>query len=103
MRSLQTVEFLQAFCPCTVDCSVGVLARHCLQEMQIYSLGVGGRKGAAVRNDRYSQGPVTIFFCFLSLVVSDPLVTSWAVSDRCTPCTCQIQPYINEREFKKKM
>ena len=100
MRSLQTVEFLQAKCPCTIDCSVRVLARHCLQEMQIYSLGVGGREGATVRNDMYSQGPVT-FFCFFSLVVPDPLVTSRAVSDRCTSCNCKIQPYINERQLKK--
>ena len=61
MRSLQTAEILQVFCPCTVDCSVGFLARQCLQEMQIYSPGKGGREGAPVRNDRYSQGPVTIF------------------------------------------
>ena len=40
---------------------MGFLARQCLQEMQIYSPGKGGRERAAVRNDRYSQGPVTIF------------------------------------------
>ena len=61
MRSLQTAEILQVFCPCTVDCSVGFLARQCLQEMQIYSPEEGGREGALVRNDRYSQGPVTKF------------------------------------------
>ena len=40
---------------------MGFLARQCLQEMQIYSPGEGGREGASVRNDRYSQGPVTNF------------------------------------------
>ena len=33
-----------------------------MQERHICSPGVGGRDGAAVRNDRYSQGLVTIFF-----------------------------------------
>ena len=47
---------------------MGVLARHCLQEMQIYSLGVGGREGATVRNDMYSQGPVTKFFVSFHLL-----------------------------------
>ena len=61
MRSLQTAEILQVFCPCTVDGSVGFLARQCLQEMQICSPGEGGREGAPDRNDRFSQGPVTIF------------------------------------------
>ena len=37
---------------------MGFLASQCLQEMQIYSLGEGGKEGAPVRNDRYlSQGP----------------------------------------------
>ena len=64
MKLLPTVHSLQTaenFCPCTVDCSVGFLARQSLQEMQIYSARVGGREGAAVRNDRYSLGPVTNF------------------------------------------
>ena len=61
MHSLQTAEILQVFCPCTVDCIVGFLARQCLQEMQICSPGKGGREGASVTNDRYSQGPVAIF------------------------------------------
>ena len=54
-------KFYKFFCPSTVDCSVGFLARQCLQKMQIYFPGKGGREGAPVRNDRYSQGPVTIF------------------------------------------
>ena len=45
MHSLQTAEILQNICPCTVDCSVGFLARQCLQEMQIYSPGERGREG----------------------------------------------------------
>ena len=56
-------KFYKFFCPCTVDCSVGFLAKQYLQEMQIYSRGGGGagREGAAVRNDSYSEEPVIKF------------------------------------------
>ena len=36
--------------------------------MQIYSLEVGGREGATVKNDRYSQGPVTKLFVSFHLL-----------------------------------
>ena len=49
------------FCPCTVDCSPGFLAKAMLAGNANLSPWVGGREGAAVRNDRYSQGQVTKF------------------------------------------
>ena len=59
LRSLQTAEILTSFLSMYCRLQLGFLARQCLQELQIYSPEEGGREGAPVRNDRYSQGPVT--------------------------------------------